>query len=97
MAPVRSDRVLCFDCVQLVDPVEMDGVKHLQCWVCGHAAPLEKALDDCFLFVVASAIADSLKKDYARSYRFMPLSVDRGRAFADRSFMVRTGRALVAA
>ncbi len=97
MSLVSADRVLCFRCVEIVDPVTKDGVKHLQCSLCGHSAPVEKALDDCFLFIVASAISDGLRKDYARSYRFMPLSTDRGRAAESRRYMLQTGRAVLAA
>ena len=97
MCPVSADAVLCFDCVEIVDPVTIGGVKHLQCWKCGHKAPVEKALDDCFLFIVSSAVSDALRKDYARSYRFMPLSTDRGRAVESRRYMLQTGRALRAA
>ena len=97
MSLITIDRIMCFRCLQLVDEVSLEGEPHVRCFVCDTVAPIAKAMDDCFLFIVASAVSDRLSKSFAHRYDFMPLVADRTKAVEDRSFMVRTGRALLAA
>ena len=96
MCLVDPLKIMCFECVQSVVQLELDGSQHVRCLTCNHTESLEKALDDCFVFIVASAVSENLKKTMTRNYRFMPFAGDRIQTVATRSFMVRTGRALLA-
>ena len=94
---MSPDRIWCFECVQLVHRETIGGQEHVRCLVCDNYAPLDKALDDCFVYVVASAATQLAASNMARSYRFMPFDASRTEAIERRSFMVRSGRALLRA
>ena len=97
MSLVDPRKIICFECVQSVGHIDVGGLQHVRCFTCDKTESLDKALDDCFVFIVASAVSENLKKSMARNYKFMPFDGDRTRTFETRSFMVRTGRALLAA
>lgn len=97
MSAVSPNRIMCFDCVEPTDRFSSDGVDSVCCPRCLKVAPLEKALDDCFVFIVASAVDDRLKKNFSRGYGFMPLVGDRPTSLHNKSQMVGAGCARSAA
>lgn len=97
MSSVNRDQIACFHCVRLVDRYIADGVEHVACSSCGRNAPLEKAFDDCFLFLVVAAINTRLTSVESHSYDFMPLQQTRESAWRDRAAMLSSGRAARAA
>ena len=97
MAIVNPDHIACFECVQIVHPFVKGGVEHVACSYCAYSAPVEDALDDCFVFMVASAIAGRLPSSQRRTYKFMPVQGTRAIAIKDRAAMLQSGRALRAA
>ena len=97
MGEVKPDQIYCFACVNQVDPCTIDGVVCVCCSFCGQTERLEKAIDDCFIFIVAKAMAPSAIVHYTpHSYRFMPALDDENVSVA-RMRMIQSGRAKVAA
>lgn len=97
MTVIDPSKIACFQCVEIVHAYIDEGVQHVSCPSCNRRAPMEKALDDCFVFLVASAIGSRFPTDLRRTYGFMPLQRSRLDTMKDRALMLETGRALKAA
>lgn len=97
MSLVSLDRIMCFECVQIVRTHKINGTEYVRCFGCGQIELADKALDDCFLFIVATSVSDALKKSFARSYSFMPALESNDLSRRERDQMLRTGRVLRAA
>lgn len=95
--PVSVDSIMCFDCLKAVRKREIDGTLYVRCTDCGQMESAETALDECFVYLVASSVSEAMKKDFARRYRFIPASASSAATDESRDFMLATGRALRAA
>ena len=91
MQHIGVDKILCFPCVSPVQPLSLRGERCVRCKRCGHTETLEKAIDDCFVFTVASAItAGALRLYSAHACMFMPLTSADPRQIKES--MIATGR-----
>ena len=93
MHNLKAHEILCFSCVAQVDVCTMNGTETVCCSICGNMVSLVEAQDDCFVFVVASAMATSALPSYApHTYRFMPRLSGRD-PLATKVFMISSHRA----
>lgn len=91
MSRIDFERILCFSCVKETQRHKVGPTWYVRCKCCGRRDNLEKAIDDCFIFVVASAMSRSaLQSHSAHACRYMPLTGDDPLQF--KRFMLETGR-----
>lgn len=71
--------IMCFHCVAVVDVFTSDRVEHVSCATCGRQSTLDKAVDDCFIFVVASAASGLQQQGMRAIVDYMPRQADERR------------------
>ena len=71
----RPSEFLCFDCMTVAEEVMVDEIASVECMTCGSIETLDRAVDDCFLFIVYGTVSRILSR-HERPYRFrfMPAS-----------------------
>ena len=92
MRAFTADDILCFRCMEQVERCTIDEVDSVCRDACGATANYDEAQDDCFVFIVASAMSMALKSHKPHAYRFMPRSAGQDARAAKRE-MVRLNRA----
>ena len=88
--PVKD--ILCFSCMEQVERCTIDGLDCIVCDDCGATASHDDAQEDCFVFIVASAMSANLKSHKPHTYRFMPRTAGHNPADS-KGEMVRLNRA----
>ena len=92
MIAFPAEDILCFGCMEHVERCTIDGIDSICCDACGATASHEEAQEDCFVFIVASAMTETLKSHKPHAYRFMPRPAGRDARTVKRE-MVRLNRA----
>ncbi len=70
------ENIMCFHCVAIVDVFTTGSVEHVCCATCGREATLDKAVDDCFIFVVAGAATGLQQQGMRAVVDYMPRQAD---------------------
>ncbi len=68
--------IMCFHCVAPVGSFTIGDAEHVSCVTCGRHSTVEKAVDDCFIFVVANASSGLQQQGMRAVVDYMPRQAD---------------------
>ena len=78
MWKIMPSEILCIRCLAEVDVFETLGVAQVVCDGCGKEATVAEAMDDCFVFMVASATSGLQRDTLQLNVGFMPRQMTAG-------------------